>query len=96
MSETAISHETDDEKLKTLVRLYRSPKSKIFLTNNASDIYNRLKTENFPISYHDIYRLKTTVESLSRGREQRILRGRKRHLNFRKFVTFSPCHIVLG
>ena len=84
---------SDDLKIQTLAKLYRSPNSKIFLTKNSSEIYRRLKSEiNIPVSYHDIYRLKNTVESLSRGREQRILRGKKRYNSLR----LNNVHLVIS
>ena len=88
--------ERNDLQIQSLAKLYRSPNSKIFLTRDSSEIYARLRNESVPVSYHDIYRLKNTVESLSRGREQRILRGDKRYHSFRKFISFSPNHILLS
>ena len=96
MSEQQQKDDNNDEKISHLVKLYRNPKSNIFLSRNSGQIYKDLRNENFKISYHDIYRLKNTVESLSRGRETRLLHGKRRSLGYRRFLCFSPCHIVLG
>ena len=87
-----------DNKVKQLVQLYRSPASNIFLTRDAQKIYDAVKNDAklYPTSHKDILRLLQTVESNFRDRETKTLRGKRRYLSFRRWLTFSPCSILLG
>ena len=87
-----------DDRIKRLIQQYKTPYSNIFLKKNTQDIFQAVKkdTELYPTRYNDILRLKNSVESIFRDRETRILRGKSRYLSYRKWITFSPCSILLG
>ena len=89
---------SQDDKLNRLRELYKTPGSNLFLTKNAQDIYQGVKKDTllYPTTFSDIYKLKNTIESDFRQREHRILRGKTRYLSRRRFITFSPCSILLG
>lgn len=98
-SEFHMMDENDYESnLRTFHSLYRDPTSNIFLEKNDERIYEEAKTDSFlnPISHSEIERYKRSIESISRDREQRILRGRKRVLSFRRWRTYGPNNIGLA
>ena len=91
--------ENDYEKnLGTFHSLYRDVSSNIFLDKNDERIYKETKTDSFlnPISHTQIARYKRSIESISRDREWRILRGRRRVLSFRPWRTYGPNNIGLA
>ena len=81
-----------------LYNLYRDPTSKLFLNTNVKQIYAACKRDSTlnQVTYDDIYRFKNSIETLSRLKERNILRGRPRHLSFRKWKTNGPLNICLG
>lgn len=87
-----------EKNLKTFHSLYRDPSSNIFLEKNDERIYNEAKTDSFlsPISHSQIERYKRSIELISRDREYRILRGRKRVISFRPWRTYGPNNIGLA
>ena len=98
-SEFHMMEENDYEKnLRTFHSLYRDASSNIFLEKNDERIYNEAKTDSFlnPISHSEIQRYKRSIESISRDREQRYLRGRKRVISFRRWRTYGPNNIGLA
>ena len=91
--------ENDYEKnLGTFHSLYRDVSSNIFLDKNDERIYNETKTDSFlnPISHTQIARYKRSIENISRDREWRILRGRRRVISFRPWRTYGPNNIGLA
>ena len=86
------------ETTKRLYELFRDPQSNFFLDSNSRRLYDLAKTDAslYPVTYKEIDEFKRTVESISRGFDQRTLRGRKRHLQYRAWKTYSPKHILLG
>ena len=48
------------------------------------------------LSRSEILQYQQTLSDISRDREARILRNRKRHLSFRRWRTFAPGQILLG
>ena len=84
--------------LNTFYDKYRNPTDKLFLERNIDIIYEQSKTDaQFnPATKEEIKQYSNVLENLSRNREKRILRGRKRHLNFRKWKTYGPKNILLG
>ena len=53
-------------------------------------------TNLYPANIEDILQLKSTIETESRIKEIRTLRGKKRKISCRPYVTYSPQHILLG
>lgn len=98
-SEFHMMEENDYEKnLRTFHSLYRDASSNIFLDKNDERIYNEAKTDSFlsPISHLQIGKYKRSIESISRDREQRLLRGRRRVVSFRSWRTYGPNNIGLA
>ena len=81
-----------------LYNLYRDPTSKLFLSTNVKQIYAACKLDSSlnQVTYDDIYRFKNSIETVSRLKERKFLRGRPRHLSFRKWKTNGPLNICLG
>ena len=75
---------------------YRDPKSAVFLETDPNRIYSAAKTEAslFPVSRREIDNFKTSVESVSRAFQRRLLRSRQRHLQYRKWLTYSPLDTI--
>ena len=85
-------------KITRLYQLYRDPSSELFLNTNVKEIYDACKRDSSlnRVTYNDIYRFKSSIETLSRNKERNYLRGRSRHLSFRKWKTNGPLNICLG
>ena len=82
----SLKQSLSDENVKTLISNYNEPASSLFLIASTSKILKKLKKN---VNYHGI--TKTDVEifrnylsDLSREREQRLLRGKKRAASFRQ------------
>ena len=84
--------------LEALYQDFLDVNSKNFASVNVDQIYrNSLEdAQRHPVSHDAIKELKTSLESISREKERRILRGQKRKASFRKWLTFAPRHIILG
>ena len=85
-------------KLATLYSKYRNPSSRIFLENDVNHLLAHAKQDPDlqPITRGDIVKFKDLLTTHSRNKERRILRGRKRHLSFRKWKCYGPNNILLG
>ena len=85
-------------RLRRLHQLYTDPQSPVFLEKNI----NRLLkfTKNDPntqiLTKDEILRYQESLSLLSKSRENRILRGRRRYVSYRRWRTFSPGHIMLA
>lgn len=81
-----------------LYKRYLNPASKFFLVKNINDIYNQAKKDADlnPVTYKDILTFKNSLETISREKEKRILKWRKRHLSYRKWVTWGPNNVHLA
>ena len=86
------------EKLSRFYSEYRNPQSRLFLQKNTQQLYKDAKFDALlnPVTRAEILRFKSSLSTLSRDRERRILRGRKRVLSFRRWETFGPKNILLG
>ena len=85
----------------TSLQLYKSfqdPTSRLFLETNSNRLYQAAKEEAslFPVTHAEIDQFKRSVESISRSFESRTLKARRRHLQYRKWITYSPLNILLG
>ena len=85
-------------KLKILHELYTDPSSSIFLTKNVDQLLRFAR--NTPglrrLTRSDVLSYQARLGDLSRDREQRILRNRRRYLSHRRWKVWAPCHILLG
>ena len=85
-------------KLQTFYKKYRDPDSRVFLETNLHNIYAAAKHDGDlnPVRRKDILTFQASLSTLSRLKEQRILRGRKRVLSFRKWKSYGPNNIWAG
>lgn len=74
---------------------YLNPNSQIFLERNNSRIKKFMKQNaGFPLlRIKDIIEYKRKLTHLSKNVERKILRGRKRQLSHRPWLTFGPNNI---
>ena len=85
----------------TSLQLYKSfqdPTSRIFLEKNSDRLYRAAKEDSnlFPVTRAEIDQFKRSVEAISRSFESRTLKARRRHLQYRKWITFGPLNVLLG
>ena len=85
-------------KLKTFYKKYRDPTSQLFLESDLHKVYAAAKRDSDlnPVRHKDILTFQASLSTLSRLKEQRILRGRKRVLSFRKWRSYGPNNIWIG
>ena len=85
-------------RLKRLHEIYTDQNSSVFLTKNINKLMRFAKTDpnTAILSRSEILQYQQTLSDISRDREARILRNRKRHLSFRRWRTFAPGQILLG
>ena len=85
-------------RLNTFYSKYRDPTSTLFLEKDIDRLYSEAKRDADlnPVSRAEILRFKSSLSTLSRDREKRILRGRKRVLSYRRWIVFGPNNILLG
>ena len=85
-------------RLRRLHHLFTDPKNSIFLSRSVNELLRF--TRNDPIlrrlTRADIIQYQRSLSDISRDREVRILRNRRRHLSYRKWRTFAPGHILLA
>ena len=87
----------DEDQLQTtqeIYNLYKDPNSDLYLQQNTEALYQAAKREGKFLTRGEIRTFQRSVEAQSRNFEARILRSRKRHLSFRKWLSFSPLHIL--
>jgi hypothetical protein len=84
--------------LKSLHELYTSPTSSIFLAKNVDQIlqFTRTKSNLKHLSRIDIISYQNRIAQLSRDFERRILQSRVRHISTRRWIVWSPKHIMCG
>ena len=84
--------------LETLYKDFTNPDSRNFANINVEQIFQNAQQDasRHPVSRHEISQLQLSLESLSRAKERRILRGKVRKVSFRKWLFFSPRHTILG
>ena len=77
---------------------YTDPESDIFLSKNVKKLVkfarNRPGTGN--LTEEQILRYMNTISDISRDRERRILRGKKRVMSTRKYIFFGPHNWLLA
>ena len=74
------------------------PMSPNFMNINIEQVLKNSKLDalQFPTQRDTIHSLRQSLETTSKQKEFRILRGKKRKISFRKWQTHSPNHILLG
>ena len=84
--------------LETLYKDFSNPDSKNFANINVEQIFRNAQQDasQHPVSRHEISQLQLSLESLSKARERRILKGKVRKVSFRKWIFFGPRHTLLG
>lgn len=82
--------------LQNFYSLYRDPQSDIFVDKDTERIFQKAKKEAIlnPIKRSDIQKYKLSLSTLSRDKERRILRGRRRVLSYRKWLTYGENNIL--
>ena len=86
----------NDEMLNRLSRAYFDKNSPIFLTKDINRIVKFTKKTPglVELTKSQIVDYQSRIEALSRGRERRLLRGRKRYLSRRKWVSSNHGHKI--
>ena len=81
-----------------LKQLYRDRNSGLFLLKNTEKLYQnaRKHARLANVSRETIKKFKASIESLSRTKAEKILRGNKRRYSFRKYIFYGPNQILLG
>ena len=84
-----------DKNIETLAHGYLEPTNPLFLTPSTTNIWKKLqKSINVDnISTTDIEKFRNYLTELSKEREQRILRGKKRKSSFRQVRLKWRCLI---
>ena len=82
-------------RLKLLHRLYTDDQSPIFLTKNIDYLlkFTKKHPQLRQLTKSEILAYTNSLSDLSRDREKRILRGRKRYLSHRRWIVHAPCNI---
>lgn len=82
--------------LQNFYSVYRDPQSAIFVDKDTERIHREAKSDALlnPIKYSDIEKYKHTLTTLSKDKERRVLRGRKRVLSFRRWITYGENNIL--
>ena len=88
----------DHSVLNNLYSNFSNPNSISFASVDIEQILRNSNSDasQHPVTRDDIKRFQLSLESISRQRERRILKGRKRKASFRKWVVYSPRHLILG
>ena len=75
-----------------LITDYFDSTKDIFLHPTTANILNEVRKEGNPtqLSREDIIRFRQSLYDISREAETRILRGKRRHLATRKWISFAP------
>ena len=87
----------DQDQIKTtseLYKLYKNPNSDLYLQQGTEALYQAARKEGKFVTRSEIQTFKNSIEALSRNYGRRVLKSRKRHLSFRKWLSFSPLHIL--
>ena len=77
-------------------KIYTDPTSPIFLDKNNERLLKFIKKTDPRLQYltkTDILAYKDRLTQISKDKERRILRGRKRYLSHRKFKVYGPLNI---
>jgi hypothetical protein len=79
------------EKLDTLNTLYHDPNSNLYLVRDSAKIYKLAKEQSklSDLTYDDVTRFKSLVESISRSKAEKRLKGNARRYSYRKYKLFS-------
>ena len=85
-------------RLLTLHQLYTNPNNPIFLTKNIDELlkFTKKNPKTKSLTRSEILKYQSTLSQLSRDREVRILRNRRRALSYRRWKVFAPNNILLG
>ena len=88
----------DHSALNDLYSNFSNPNSVSFASIDVEQVLRDSNSDatRHPVTRDDIKRFQLSLESISRQRERRILKGRKRKASFRKWIVYSPRHLILG
>lgn len=88
----------DNEILQKLNVYYNDPESDIFLSKNINQIlkFAKNKPELGKLTKSEILKYMQSISDISRDRERRILRGKRRVLSTRQYIFWGPHNIMLG
>ena len=87
-----MEREKDREQIQFLLKKYLDPSSSIHLELNRSHIFRAIKNDAIarPASTATIKHFQESLSYFSRQKERYMLRGKKRHLNYRQYLSFAP------
>ena len=82
----SLKQQIADENVRKLIKSYYEPSNELFLTASTNSIFNKLKKSGNVdnITTTDIHNFRNYLTDISREKERRILRGKKRKYNFRQ------------
>ena len=82
-------------RLKLLHKLYTDENSPVFLTKNIDYLlkFTKKHPQLRELTKSEILAYTNSLSDISRDREKRILRGRKRYLSHRRWIVHAPCNI---
>ena len=88
----------DNYQLELFHGYYTDPTSEIFLSKNIERLtsFARKRPNLENLTKTKILQYMQKISDISRDREYRILRGRKRYLSTRKYIFHGPMNILLG
>ena len=72
--------------------------SDLFLQTDSQALYDAAKNDStlHPVTRDEIQYFKNSLEIASRSFQKRLLKGRKRSLNFKSYLSFAPRSILAG
>ena len=72
--------------------------SPLFAETNVNKIYHLAKSDSLshPISIASIHKLKSEVEAISKLKERHILKGEKRKISHRSWISHGPRHLLIA
>ena len=94
----ALSQKNKKRTLEIFQDQYLNPNSAIFLERNNKIIKTFLEKNKTltPLKTKDIIEYKQQLYHLSKDREIRLLKGRKRQISHRSWLSFGPNNILLA
>ena len=72
--------------------------SPLFAETNVNKIYHLAKSDSLshPISIASIHKLKSEVEAISKLKERHILKGEKRKISHRSWISHGPRNLLIA
>ena len=83
--------DTKTESFKRLLADLNDGTKDVFLQpTTAAILAEARRNADYNLTKEDILRFRQTLSDVSRSIEQKELRGEKRHISCRKFITYAP------